>query len=79
VVEVHVRHGADLAGVAQILGRLDHGLADVDEPTRRVSVRVASGSSALMAAMQSVTDAGVEVEDIAMRQPNLDEVFLALT
>jgi len=79
VVEVHVRHGADLAGVAQILGRLDHGAAEVDEPTRRVSVRVASGSSGLMAAVQSVKDAGVEVEDIAMRQPNLDEVFLALT
>jgi hypothetical protein len=29
--------------------------------------------------VQSVKDAGVEVEDIAMRQPNLDEVFLALT
>jgi ABC-2 type transport system ATP-binding protein len=50
VVEVHVRHGADLAGVAQILGRLDHGAAEVDEPTRRVTVRVASGSSGLMAA-----------------------------
>jgi ABC-2 type transport system ATP-binding protein len=79
VVEVHVRHGADLADVAQLLGRLDHGAAEVDEPTRRVSVRVASGSSGLMAAVQSVKDAGVEVEDIAMRQPNLDEVFLALT
>jgi ABC-2 type transport system ATP-binding protein len=79
VVEVHVRHGADLAGVAQLLGRLDHGAAEVDEPTRRISVRVASGSSGLMAAVQSVKDAGVEVEDIAMRQPNLDEVFLALT
>jgi ABC-2 type transport system ATP-binding protein len=79
VVEVHVRHDADLAGVARILGRLDHGGAEIDEPTRRVSARVASGSSGLMAAVQSVKDAGVEVEDIAMRQPNLDEVFLALT
>jgi hypothetical protein len=42
-------------------------------------VRVASGSSGLMSAVQSVQAAGVEVEDIAMRQPNLDEVFLALT
>jgi ABC-2 type transport system ATP-binding protein len=79
VVEVRVRHGADLAGVAQLLGRLDHGAAEIDEPTRRVSVRVASGSNGLMVAVQSVKDAGVEVEDIAMRQPNLDEVFLALT
>jgi ABC-2 type transport system ATP-binding protein len=26
-----------------------------------------------------VTTAGVELDDIALRQPNLDEVFLALT
>ena len=79
VIEVRVRHDRDLPGVAQILGALDHGNAEVDAPTRRVSVRVASGSTGLMAAVQSVNAAGVAVDDIAMRQPNLDEVFLALT
>jgi hypothetical protein len=29
--------------------------------------------------MQLVRAAGVELDDIALRQPNLDEVFLALT
>jgi ABC-2 type transport system ATP-binding protein len=33
----------------------------------------------LMRALQSVGSARVEVEDIALRQPNLDEVFLTLT
>ena len=32
-----------------------------------------------MTALRSLQDSGVELEDIAMRQPNLDEVFLALT
>ena len=32
-----------------------------------------------MSALRSVQSTGVEIEDIAMRQPNLDEVFLALT
>jgi ABC-2 type transport system ATP-binding protein len=32
-----------------------------------------------MDAMQLVSNAGVELDDIALRQPNLDEVFLALT
>jgi hypothetical protein len=32
-----------------------------------------------MHAMHSLNSAGIEVEDIALRQPNLDEVFLALT
>jgi len=37
------------------------------------------GVLALMAAIRSVEEAGVEIEDIALRQPKLDEVFLTLT
>jgi ABC-2 type transport system ATP-binding protein len=79
VVELHVRHGRDLASVAELLGRLDHGAAQIDEPTRRVSVRVDAGGDGLLTALRFVQDARVEIEDIALRQPNLDEVFLALT
>jgi ABC-2 type transport system ATP-binding protein len=79
VVEVHVRERDDLAAVAEMLGRLDRGVAQVDETTRRVSVRVDSSGEGLMTALRSVHAGGVEIDDIAMRQPNLDEVFLALT
>jgi ABC-2 type transport system ATP-binding protein len=44
-----------------------------------VSVRVDAGSDGLMTALRSVEGARIEIEDIALRQPNLDEVFLALT
>ena len=50
----------------------------IDEPTRRVSVRVESAGEGLMTALRSLEDSGVELEDIAMRQPNLDEVFLVV-
>jgi ABC-2 type transport system ATP-binding protein len=79
VVEIHARRSHDLPRLAALLGRLDHGAAEIDEPTRRVSVHVDSGGDGLMSAMQAATSAGVELEDIALRQPNLDEVFLALT
>jgi ABC-2 type transport system ATP-binding protein len=79
IVEVHVRSVGDLPRVAELLGRLDHHVAQIDETTRRVSVRVETGGEGLMRALRSVHDAGVEIEDIAMRQPNLDEVFLSLT
>jgi ABC-2 type transport system ATP-binding protein len=79
VVELHVRNGQDLASVAALLERLDHGAPEIDEPTRRVTVRVDAGSDGLMTALRSVESARIEIEDIALRQPNLDEVFLALT
>jgi ABC-2 type transport system ATP-binding protein len=79
VLELHVRDGQDLARVADLLGRLKEGAVELDEPSRRVSVRVDAGRDRLMAALRSVDAAGLELEDIALRQPNLDEVFLVLT
>jgi ABC-2 type transport system ATP-binding protein len=79
VVEVHVGNDEDLPRVAAILGALERGDPQIDEPIRRVSAQLDTGSDGLMAVLESVRTAGIEVEDIAMRQPNLDEVFLALT
>src|SRR6185437_12538476 len=70
---------ADLPRAADMLARLHDGAVSTDEGSRRVTVGVDSGSDGLMQALRSIEDAGVAVEDIAMRQPNLDEVFLALT
>jgi ABC-2 type transport system ATP-binding protein len=79
VIEVHVRDRHDLARLAEVLGRFDHGEVQVDEATRRVSASVEPGGDGLLSAIRSVQEAGVEVDDLAMRQPKLDEVFLALT
>jgi ABC-2 type transport system ATP-binding protein len=65
--------------VAQVLGRSGHGEVRIDQGTRQVSVTVEGGGRMLMEALRAVEEAGVEVEDIALRQPRLDEVFLALT
>ena len=79
VIEVHVRDSRDVATIAELLDRLGEGVAQIDEATRRVSVRVDSTGDAQMTALQSLHATGVELDDIAMRQPNLDEVFLTLT
>jgi ABC-2 type transport system ATP-binding protein len=51
----------------------------VDEATRRVSLTVETGVDRLRMALGRLETAGVEVEDAALRQPTLDEVFLAIT
>jgi ABC-2 type transport system ATP-binding protein len=79
VIEVHVRGSSQLAAVAELLKRIGGGTPQVDEATRRVSVGVDGGGERLMTALRSVEAAGVEIDDIALRRPNLDEVFLALT
>jgi ABC-2 type transport system ATP-binding protein len=78
VIEVHARFRDQLATVAQALDRLGEGTPQIDEATRRVTVGV-RGRNGLLTAARTLELLDVEVDDIALRQPTLDEVFLALT
>ncbi|HEX8101018.1 MAG TPA: ATP-binding cassette domain-containing protein [Solirubrobacteraceae bacterium] len=77
VVEVHARDGEDVARAADALSRL--GEPAVDRATRRVAVPVDAGADRLIEAARALDELDVAVEDIALRRPTLDEVFLALT
>jgi ABC-2 type transport system ATP-binding protein len=79
VIEVHAREQADLAPVAAALAALDHGEAQIEEPTRRVRVAVEAGTDRLRDALAALDAAELAVEDLSLRPPTLDEVFMALT
>jgi ABC-2 type transport system ATP-binding protein len=79
VIEVHTRDLADLTRAAAGLAALDHDRPQIEEATRRVRVTVEAGSDRLRDALGALDAAGVAVEDISLRPPTLDEVFLALT
>jgi ABC-2 type transport system ATP-binding protein len=76
VIEVHT---GDTGAAARVLRHLGSGDPLVDEVTRRVSVRTRDGSRQLAAAIRLLEESGVDLDDIALRRPTLDEVFLALT
>ena len=79
VIDVHVRRPEDVRRAAAALARLDHGVTTTDDATRRVSVPVEAGADRLRDALDALESAGAEVEDVSLRQPTLDEVFLTLT
>jgi ABC-2 type transport system ATP-binding protein len=79
--EIVPRQVSDLPEVVRALGPL---LPDAHRPTiadgaDRISMPAPEGPRTLMAALQRLGDAGIELTDIALRRPSLDEVFLALT
>jgi ABC-2 type transport system ATP-binding protein len=78
-IDVVVHRADQLAATAAILGRAAGSGAEADPDTRRVSVPVRDRVAALTDAAWALRDAGVAVEDIALRRPTLDEVFLHLT
>jgi ABC-2 type transport system ATP-binding protein len=79
VVEVHTAHAGELAAAATALRALGVAEAVVDAATRRVSIAVDDGTDHLTAAVRALDKHDVKVDDIALRRPTLDEVFLALT
>jgi ABC-2 type transport system ATP-binding protein len=79
VIEVHARSRDHLAEVADAIAGLSRTRPEIDAATRRVTIGVSSTGDELTSALRSIEAAGVPIDDIALRQPTLDEVFLALT
>jgi ABC-2 type transport system ATP-binding protein len=78
VIEVHVRDADALSGVAAALSAVGRD-PRVDPTTQRAAVAVDDGNRRLMEAVRALDHGGVTVEDISLRRPTLDEVFLTLT
>ena len=77
VLEVHlVEPHADAA--TALAGFVD-GPFQVTEEGRRLRAPVASTRGVVAPAVRALDDAGVQVEDIAIHQPSLDDVFMRLT
>jgi ABC-type multidrug transport system ATPase subunit len=79
VIELHACNPADLARLADVVGRVGVEAPRTDPGTRTVTVPVDGGTATLPAAIRAIDEAGLRVEDIAVRRPTLDEVFLTLT
>ncbi|WP_245660654.1 ATP-binding cassette domain-containing protein [Nocardia kruczakiae] len=68
---------ADVPAVAAALANL--GEVTIAESKDRVSVPAPGGAVTLSEALDRINTAGIELIDIALRRPSLDEVFIQLT
>jgi len=78
-IDVVLHSVDDFAEAAAIIGRVCDAEAEVDLDNRRVSAPVRGRVATLTKVVRALDDAGMEAEDIALRRPTLDEVFLRLT
>ena len=79
MVELHTADVETMQRAAEVLGALGVAEPATDPATRRCSIAAPAGSKLLPVVVRALDDAEVAVEDIALRRPTLDEVFLALT
>jgi ABC-2 type transport system ATP-binding protein len=85
-LEVTVTQGADLAAAVRVLEHYAKGGADsldgsvrVDADRRLASATVEGGAGLLATVVRELDDAGVQLDDLGLHRPTLDDVFLALT
>jgi ABC-2 type transport system ATP-binding protein len=78
-VELVVAAADDIPAARSVLGEVAAGAVRVDAATRRLTAPVTDGPDALMASLRGLDRAGVQVLDLGLRRPTLDDVFLSLT
>jgi ABC-2 type transport system ATP-binding protein len=78
-LELVIADAARVDEVRDLLAEIGDGEVAVETHTRSLSVPVSGGTSALVEALRRLDAGGVQVQDVGVRRPTLDDVFLSLT
>jgi ABC-2 type transport system ATP-binding protein len=62
-----------------VLGRFSEGDMQVDERTRTIVAPISGGASVFTQALRALDEEGLDLHDVSLRRPTLDDVFLTLT
>ncbi|MGW4715125.1 ATP-binding cassette domain-containing protein [Nocardia sp. NPDC004260] len=78
-IELTVDRVDNLATAEAALKSLADGEIHLEPGLRRIIVPVSDGSQALVEAVGRLAEHGVQIHDVGLRRPSLDDVFLTLT
>ena len=78
-VEVVVNRADQIAAARDVLASACVADVSVDEHTRRLTAPTSGGTAQLITVIRALDDAGIPLDDVGLRRPTLDDVFLSLT
>ena len=78
-IEVVLANAGDIRAARSLLAELSAGEIRVEEQTCTVTASVTGGVDVLRLVLQQLKDRAIPVEDVGLRRPTLDDVFLSLT
>lgn len=78
-IDVVVHSNEVIARAVEVLARDGDGSPTVDAHTRRITIPATGGAARLVQVVRDLDEAGIGIDDIALRRPTLDDVFLSLT
>jgi len=77
VLEINMTNEGDVKTAAELIGSSSDVVADTE--ARRIDVRVGQGADRSLELLRLLQDGGISISNFQLRQPTLDDVFLALT
>jgi ABC-2 type transport system ATP-binding protein len=78
-LEITVVDGDQLAAARELLEPLGVGKASLETHRRSLLMPVSGGAAVLTEALRRLDDAAIVLDDVGLRRPTLDDVFLSLT
>jgi ABC-2 type transport system ATP-binding protein len=78
-IEVVVRDRASIPRARELMARDAGEDTTLDEHTRKLTTPAHGGAQTLVQIVRDFDEAGIHIDDIALRRPTLDDVFLELT
>ena len=79
VLEVRARDPLDVERLRALLAGLGSGEPVADPRWQRVRLPTTDRMFTLLSAAQRISEAGIDIEDLGLHRPSLDDVFLTLT
>jgi ABC-2 type transport system ATP-binding protein len=78
-IEVVVRNPAELSTARDVIARCCLADPSMDTNARKLTAPAEGGPLQLASVIRALGDAGIEMDDVGLRRPTLDDVFLTLT
>ncbi|MFJ7339172.1 ATP-binding cassette domain-containing protein [Streptomyces sp. NPDC101110] len=78
-VEVVVHQREHIQAAADVLTGFGKGETTVEDHMRKLTAPVTGGAKLLAEVIRELDTRGIEIDDIGLRRPTLDDVFLSLT
>jgi ABC-2 type transport system ATP-binding protein len=79
VLELRAKNAVDVERLRRLLAGLGSGEPVADVRWQRLTLPTSEPIRTLLATARRIREAGIEVQDLGLRRPSLDDVFLTLT
>jgi ABC-2 type transport system ATP-binding protein len=79
VLEVRVADSNDLEKATELIAGFASASPRLDPDLKQISFPILGGAKVLIDAGRVLDDGGIDLEDLGIRRPSLDDVFLSLT